>query len=110
MTVTQFINVALLGAALLAALVMIDHMSKATRGPIRWATILLAAGTLAEIVGYFFRWSDWTDTLFFGGVAMCLVSNIRGPGGATSEKVAERYAYAVGAATAFGLVISWIRA
>lgn len=109
MTVVQLINVGLLGAALLVALVMIDKMTVATRGPIRWASILLLVGSVAEIVGYFFKWSEWTDTLFFGGVAMCLVSNIRGPGGAATEGVASRYAYAVGAATAFGLVLAWIR-
>lgn len=114
------VNVGLLAAVLASAVVMIDHMNDGTRGAMRWGTVLLLVGTVAEGASYFWHWANWTDTLFFGGAGMCLIANLRFPGGArgpydewndaerrASERKANLYAYAVGALTVLGLIFAW---
>lgn len=114
------INVGILVATLGSVLMMIDRMGKETRGAIRWGAVLLLVGIVAEVFGYFWHWESWTDTIFFGGAAMVLISNLRfqnGASGPYSEWTREQrersiwksnlYAYAVGALTVLGLLVSW---
>lgn len=113
------INIGLLGAALGAALMMIDRMDRHTRHAMRWGAVLLLAGVIAQAVGYVAHWAVWTDTLFFGGATMCVVANMRFPGTlapyeewteaqrARSERRANLYAYLVGALTMVGLAVAW---
>lgn len=114
------INIGLLVAAFASALVMIDHMNRTTRHAVRLGAVLLLVGVVAEAVGYVAHWAAWTDTLFFGGAAMCLVANLRFPAGtctnyvtltpeakARARRKADLYAYAVGALTLLGLALAW---
>src|SRR5258706_5432068 len=89
MNAVMAVNVVLLSAALGSVIVMIDHMGRRTRGAVRWGAALTLVGIVAQIVGYFWHWESWTDTLFFGGASMCLIANLRFPGGA--EKSYEEW-------------------
>lgn len=109
MTFLQLMNVGLLAASLVALVIMIDHMNLKTRLSIKISAVVCFVGVLAEIFGYFKGWSEWTDTLFFGGMAMCLLSNLRGPMGAISEKISDRNAYIVGTFTIATVLVSWAR-
>lgn len=114
------VNIGLLVAAFASALMMIDRMNRHTRGAVRWGAVLLLVGVIAEAVGYVYHWAGWTDTLFFGGATMCLISNLRfsrGTGQPYSEWTSEQrqrsearanlYAYLVGALTGLGLLFAW---
>jgi hypothetical protein len=115
-------NIGLLTATLCSALIMIDHMNRGTRGAVRWGATLLLAGAVAEGFGYFWHWANWTDTLFFGGVAMVTVANLRFPAGVCTpgdekqaqaereraKRKADTYAYAVGVLTLMGLAAAWL--
>lgn len=120
MNFVNIVNVGLLLATFLSAIVMIDHMTKQTRFAIKLGAVLLLVGIIAEVFGYVKHWEAWTDTLFFGGAAMCLIANLRFPAGtcapyrdwtleqrARSEQKANQYAYLVGALTMLGILYSW---
>lgn len=113
------VNIGLLVATFASALMMIDHMNRNTRHAVRLGAVLLLVGVVAEAVGYVAHWAAWTDTLFFGGAAMCLVANLRFPPGicagreatpeekARARRKADLYAYGVGVLTLIGLALAW---
>lgn len=123
MNLVLIANVSLLGATLASVLVMIDHMDKGTRGSVRWGAVLLLVGIAAEVIGYFYHWSGWTDTLFFGGAAMSVAANLRFSArdldmlNATARELArrrarrqaDRYAYSILGVTLLGLLAAWAK-
>jgi hypothetical protein len=110
MSSVSVVNLVILAAAMTSSVIMIDHMTKSTRLSVRLSAILLFAGILAEGLGYVWKWADWTDTLFFGGTAMFMIANIRGPSGACRIEYADGWAFVVGYLTLLGVVVAWVTA
>ena len=125
--VLNVLNTALLASAIGAAVLMFDHMTKKTRDAVRFGALLLFIGAVAQVCGVWMHWEGWTDTLFFGGVSMFLVANIRSPFAvcrpdySTAEAEAQRRlrekvelasnrgAFIIGGVTLLSVILSWGR-
>ncbi|HZF19519.1 MAG TPA: hypothetical protein VE008_07410 [Burkholderiales bacterium] len=77
--VLNLVNTMLLASSIGATVLMFDHMNAKTRHSVRCGVLLLFIGAIAEVIGVWRNWQGWTDALFFGGVSMFLVANVRAP-------------------------------
>jgi hypothetical protein len=76
----EWLNVVLAGVAFFAVAGSIAVMDKATRGVIRYASILIAAGLFAHGLGFVIgQWGEYANTLLFGGVAMLVLGSRKVP-------------------------------
>ncbi len=83
------------------------QISRATRCAVRFGVLAMFVGALAELLGGIWNFGDWVELVFFSGVLIYLLANLRVPAVLPGAAWSNRAALAIAVLVAGVLALTF---